>query len=192
MFEVCAHRWADLSERGAGLAILNDSKYGYSCHGGVLGLSLLRSTRHPDPEADMGAHEFTYSLMPHDGDWRNAGVDREAEALNTPPVAYRLNPGEPGPAGVAWAPFSISAQGGAGVAVAALKRREDGDGLVLRLWESHGGRGAATITWNIPVKQVAPADLLEAPLEHEGFAHGGATTKIPLRPFQIVTLSIRL
>src|SRR4030095_2727698 len=83
-FEVCAHRWMDLSESGGGLAILNDGKYGHSCRAGVMGLSLLRSTKFPDRDADMGEHQFTYSLMPHGGDWRSAGVEAEAEALNRP------------------------------------------------------------------------------------------------------------
>lgn len=188
MFEVCAHRWADISERGAGLALLNDSKYGHSCCEGMLGLSLLRSPVHPDPQADQGTHEFTYSLMPHEGDWRAAGVDREAEALNTPMIAYRLNAGESGPAGGHWSPLSLCCDGGASVAISALKKAEDGNGIILRVWECHGGRGTLRIRWNAPVSGVEATDLLERPMALDGFSHSGAETLLPLRPFQIVSL----
>src|SRR5579859_4276952 len=83
-FEVCGHRWADLGEAGYGVALLNDSKYGYDIHGSVMRLSLLRAPTHPDPNADRGRHRFTYALMPHLGDFRAAGVIAAAEDLNAP------------------------------------------------------------------------------------------------------------
>ena len=85
-FEVCAHRFADISEPGYGVALLNDGKYGHSAHGNVLGISLVRGPLYPDPFADEGEHHFTYSLFPHPGDWTEAGVTREAFALNSPLV----------------------------------------------------------------------------------------------------------
>ncbi|MEL7472840.1 MAG: glycoside hydrolase family 38 C-terminal domain-containing protein, partial [Planctomycetota bacterium] len=84
MFEVCAHGWADLSEPGLGVAILDDGKHGRSCRDNVMGVTLLRSPTHPDPGADRGEHTFTYSMLPHEGDWRAAMVDVEAELLSTP------------------------------------------------------------------------------------------------------------
>src|SRR5690349_2572835 len=78
-FEVCAQRWADLSETGYGVALLNDAKYGYDIHGNVMRLSLLRAPGWPDPEADRGVHRFAYALLPHVGDLRDAGVVAEAE-----------------------------------------------------------------------------------------------------------------
>ena len=86
-FEVCAHRWADLSEPGYGVALLNDCKYGYDIHGNVMRLSLLRARAGPIPESDQGAHRFAYALFPHAGDLREAGVIAEAEAFNVPLVA---------------------------------------------------------------------------------------------------------
>jgi hypothetical protein len=64
-FEVCAHKWADLSEPGYGVALLNDCKYGYDIAGNVIRLSLLRAPTWPDPVADRGHHRFTYRLFPH-------------------------------------------------------------------------------------------------------------------------------
>jgi alpha-mannosidase len=192
-FEVCAHRWVDLSEPGFGVALLNDCKYGHSCHDGVIGLTLLRSPKFPDPQADMGEHEFTCSLMPHDGDWRMAGVDREAEALNAPLIAVPLSPDRRGAVESKWAPFSIEADDAAGIEVSAVKRAEDDDRLIVRLVETHGGRGRAVIEWKLPVAEVETVDLLEQPLATEGFTHDPThrRTTVLLKPFQIVSLAAK-
>ena len=83
-FEVCAHKWADLSEPGYGVALLNDCKYGYDIAGNVIRLSLLRAPTWPDPVADRGHHHFTYRLLPHAGDLRDAGVIDAGYDLNVP------------------------------------------------------------------------------------------------------------
>jgi len=193
-FEVCAHRWMDLSEPGAGVAILNDGKYGHSCDKGVMGLTLLRSPKFPDPDADMGEHEFTYSVMPHEGDWRAAGVDREAEALNMPLIAYVLNPEEAGPRGKSWAPFTLETTGAGAVSIAAVKKAENDNRLILRVWESHGAHGELSIHWHLPIKHVEPVDLLERSFSEEslsskGVSHEGAVTKVHIAPFQILTFA---
>ncbi|HKD35973.1 MAG TPA: glycoside hydrolase family 38 C-terminal domain-containing protein, partial [Pirellulales bacterium] len=71
-YEVPGHKWSDLSEHGFGVALLSDCKYGYSTFGNVMRLSLLRSPKHPDPEADMGHHDFAYAIMPHAANWQDA------------------------------------------------------------------------------------------------------------------------
>lgn len=195
-FEVPAHRWMDLSAGGVGLAILNDCKYGHSCHAGVLGLSLLRSARFPDPRADIGEHEFTYSLMPHDGDWRRAGVDIEAEALNDPMIvvpiakAASASPSRDSPA---WSPFTIAHDPRSRLEILALKPGEDDDSLVLRLVETRGAATPVSITWHVPVSRVDEVDLLEhvdtlPASQRRGVSHTGNTTTLALGPFQIVTL----
>src|SRR4029078_2322616 len=83
-YEVPGHRWADLSEHGFGAALLRDCMYGSSCYAGALRMTLLRSPKSPDPEADMGTHEFSYALLPHVGGWRDGGVLREATLFNAP------------------------------------------------------------------------------------------------------------
>jgi alpha-mannosidase len=188
MYEVCAQRWMDLSEPGFGVALLNDGKYGHSCHESVLGLSLLRSPNFPDPRADRGTHEFTYSLMPHSGDWRAAGADREAEALNTPLWAVPLPGEQTGRFSGSWAPFTLEIQGAAGVQVTAVKRAEDDDRLIVRLVETHGGAGRVRIRWNAPVQAVELVDLLERALDSADVVHDGGVTTVALHPFHIVTL----
>lgn len=189
-FEVCAHRWVDLSEPGRGLAILSESKYGHSFRGGTIGLSLLRSTKFPDPDADMGEHSFVYSLMPHGGDWKAAGVDTEAEALNRPLFVVAGASGQ-----AAWAPFRLT--DGAGrplrLEVPAVKPAEDGRRLIVRFVETRGvGYSGAVIAWGFPVRAVESVDVVEAPrplgmLEHDA---GAGVTRFSIRPFEIVTLAV--
>src|SRR5207237_4175451 len=81
-FEVPALQWADLSDATHGVSLLNDCKYGNDAKGNVLRLSLLRSPEWPDPHADEGHHEFTYSLYPHGGSWRDALTVRQGYDLN--------------------------------------------------------------------------------------------------------------
>lgn len=197
-FEFPAQGWLDASELGAGLAVLAPSKFGYSCRRGArglnLGVSLLRAPTWPDPHADQGLHEFTIGLMPHAGDWRAAGVVHQAELLRSPPRST----GDAALAGsiarpaAAHAPFTLSTTGHAAVEVSALKHAEEGDDLILRLHECHGGHGELAIDWHIPVKSVRAVDLLERESEHAHAQalHSGARTTVALRPFQIVTLRV--
>lgn len=193
-FEVCAHRFADLSEAGFGLALLADCKYGFSALDSTLGLSLLRSPEWPDPQADRGEHEFTYALMPHAGDWRAAGVDAEGEALAAPLRAFPM-PSRPGRV-ASWAPFRINARGPVGIAVDAFKPAEEGGVSILRLHEQHGGRGRVEIEWAIPASRVDRVDLLERPIAPDGLEHhtdprnGPPRTGVAVGPFEIVTLAI--
>lgn len=194
MFEMCAHHWMDISEHGFGVALLNDCKYGHSCEANVMGLTLLRSPKWPDASADMGEHDFTYSIMPHAGEWREVGVDRQAALLNAPLILRALPVNQRGTTRHAFSPFDLSAQGPIGVTVAALKRAEEtvDDRLILRLVETHGGRGEVAIDWRFPVNDVTVVDLLERPTHEPGITHdcNAHRTTFGLRPFQIVTLAI--
>lgn len=198
-FEVCGHRFADLSEPGLGLALLSDCKYGFSAHDSTLGLSLLRAPAWPDPQADRGDHEFTYAVMPHAGDWRAAGVDAEGEALAAPLQCFAIqaSSASDGPARTPrWSPLHITTEGAIGIAIDAIKPAHDDDRLIVRLHESHGGRGTLHVDWNIEARTVMPVDLLERPTDLRNFEHhtdlrtGRSRTSMTLRPFQIVTLAI--
>lgn len=83
-YEVCAHKWIDMSERGYGVALLNDCKYGYRAKNGVISMNLLRSQIYPCSDQDKGENLFTFALLPHEGDVYAGGVAREAYALNRP------------------------------------------------------------------------------------------------------------
>ncbi|MDP9364457.1 MAG: glycosyl hydrolase-related protein [Chloroflexota bacterium] len=189
-FEVSGHRFADLSEPGYGVALLNDGKYGHGVHDNILSLSLVRGPLYPDPYADEGEHRFTYALFPHAGDWTAAGVAAEAFAFNSPLVATALGTGRGG------VPLSSALVETVGVplALGSTKPAEDGDGLILRLYEPHGARGAATLRFPDEVRRVEAVNLLEEPapgsvteLEHEG-----REVRLAVRPFQVLTLRVVL
>ncbi|MEO8882664.1 MAG: glycoside hydrolase family 38 C-terminal domain-containing protein, partial [Devosia sp.] len=134
MFEAPAHRFIDLSEPDFGLALLNNAKYGHSAKGNVLGLSLLRSPVYPDPLADEGKQSFTYALMPHAGDWFDGNVREEAEDLNQPLLSVAAK-------GVAEGVTTPIVVMGTPAAFSGLKPAEDGNGLILRIYEPAGRRG---------------------------------------------------
>ena len=83
-FEVCGHKWADISEGDYGVSLLSDSKYGWDIKGNVMRLTLLKGAISPDPDADRGRHQFSYALYPHAGDWRAAETVRRAYEFNVP------------------------------------------------------------------------------------------------------------
>jgi alpha-mannosidase len=184
-FEVCAHKWADLSEPGYGVALLNDCKYGYDISGNVIRLSLLRATTWPDPVADRGHHRFTYRLYPHEGDLRQAGVVDAGYDLNVPlqPVTTAAHPGT-GDARVSLVSVDVPH-----VVVDVVKRSEDRSGaLVVRLYEAWGRRGPVTIRVPWDIRRAALTDLLER--EVDEIPSRGPTVTFDTSPFQITTLRI--
>ncbi|HJV09085.1 MAG TPA: alpha-mannosidase [Acidimicrobiales bacterium] len=184
-FEVCAHRWADLSEAGYGVALLNDCKYGYDVRGDVLRLSLLRAPTAPDPECDQGRHRFTYALFPHAGDPLAGGVLEAASALNTPLTVVPTDR-HPGPLPPAQAFVSVDDPA---FALVAVKRADDGSGdLVLRGYEAAGGRRRVRIRVAMPVAGAHRTDLLERP-RHPLHVEAGAV-HLTVRPFELVTLRL--
>jgi alpha-mannosidase len=190
-FEVCGHRWADLSEAGYGVSLLNDSKYGYDARGSVLRLTLLRGPEWPDPDADRGRHEFTYSLLPHAGDWRAGDTVRRAWELNVPVVCVPA--GGAAAAGKAAASPKAAARSfvsvdGPGV-LEALKRAEDGDGWILRISEPHGGRGRVSVRMPRPLARVEACNHVEE--GSTAVPHDGAAFAFPIRPFEVRTFRLR-
>jgi alpha-mannosidase len=180
-FEVCGHRWADLGEAGYGVALLNDCKYGYDIRGSVMRLSLLRAPTHPDPTADQGAQRFIYALMPHAGDFRGAGVIAAAEDLNAPLRIAR------GTASVQRRRSLIEVDTPQ-VIVETIKRAEDSEATVVRLYEAWGGRTRARLRTTLPAARATVCDLLERELEVVP-VHDGAID-LELTPFKIVTLKL--
>lgn len=177
-YEVPGHRFADLSEHGFGAAVLTDSKYGYSCYGGDLRVSLLRAPKSPDPEADLGAHEFAYALLPHAGGWREAGVLAEAIRFNAP---VRWTPELP--------PGAFASVDDPNVVLDTVKRAEDSEALVLRLYEAHGARGVARVRLGVPFAAARRANALEE--EGDALAVEGGELVVPYRPHELVTVVVR-
>jgi len=188
-FEVCGHKWADLSEGDYGVALLNDCKYGYDIKDNVMRLTLIKSGIDPDPEADQGRHEFTYSLLPHAGGWREGGVVREAYALNYPVLA--INTPSHSARGKAQLParFSLAAVDVDHVLIETVKPAEDGEAVIFRVYECHQRRNpAVTLTLGLrPVRAVACnlMEEVETPVEIDG-----ANLRFAIAPFEIKTFKV--
>jgi alpha-mannosidase len=184
-FEVCAHKWVDLSEGDYGVALLNDGKYGHSLHHNMLGLSLLKGGIHPDPDADRGQHRFTYSLLPHAGDWRAGQVVRRAYELNAPLRATTA----PQSSLIARRSSFLSTPTDH-IVVETVKVAQDGDGLIVRLYEAHNQRGPASLAFERPIAGAVETDLLER--EIGPVLVEGNQLRFDVRPFEIKTLRVRL
>ncbi|MFF4571565.1 alpha-mannosidase [Streptomyces sp. NPDC001410] len=199
-FEVSGHRWVHIAEPGYGVAVLNDSTYGHDVSrtvreasearwgsprpgagGGTtttVRLSLVRAPRVPDPGADQGRHRFTYSLLPG-ADIADAVA--EGYALNLP---LRVTD-------AAGAPEPVVSVAGEGVTVEAVKLADDRSGdVVVRLYESRGGRASGALRTGFPLAGAQVTDLLERPLEDAAVRDDGGVS-VALRPFQILTLRLR-
>lgn len=180
-FEVPGHRWADLSEPAFGVSLLTDSRYGYATFGNVMSLSLLRGTMSPDAGADIGVHRLRYALYPHGGDWRAGGTVGTAACFNRPFVWPQGKPGE-----ILSRP--LVAASASNIVIDTIKPAEDGNGFVVRLYESCGSAAKARLTFGIAVRSIHRSNTLEDPLEKIASARDGCD--IVLRPFQILTLRI--
>jgi alpha-mannosidase len=142
-FESCAHRWVAVQEPGFGVAMLNDGRYGHAIATGFLGLTLLRSPRHPDPTMDRGQHRVRTALMPFAGDAaaRDVGVPAAAFRFNEPPRVVG-----PVPAGVRHQPIAVDVDGEANIEVTACRPDPAGSGdVLLRVVELRGARGELTV-----------------------------------------------
>ena len=182
-FEVCAQRWADLSEAGFGVALLNDCKYGYDVRGHTLRLSLLRAPTAPDPLCDRGRHRFTYALLPHGGEL--AAVVAAGYALGAPLVVRTSGPA----AGTRPAEHSLVACDDPGFVVETVKAADDGRGVVARGYEALGGRRRVRLRPGLPCTAAVRCDLLErdsdpVPLDSDG------ALGLTVRPFELVTLRL--
>jgi alpha-mannosidase len=167
-FEVPGHRFADLSEPDFGCAILNDGRYGYHAIGSELGLTLLRSAIYPDPLADEGEHRITYSLFSHQGSWSESDLLMEAEDLNRP-LYHAITAAPPG---TVFQPIKIAQK----AALSALKPSEDGNDLVLRLYEPTGSRCHPAIEVPAQWEIAGITNLLEEDVADPG---------VMLRPFEL-------
>ena len=181
-YEVPGHRWIDLGEHGFGVALLNDCKYGFSVFGGMMRISLLRSPKNPDPNADMGHHRFAYAIMPHAGGWREAGVVAAAMRFNAPVVFV--------PGAAPKEPVSYASVNDPNLVLDTIKQSEDGNGLVLRLYECHGARGTALVRCALPFKSAVLCNILE---EEVGTVNvvGDGVIEVSYAPFKILSLLLK-
>ena len=182
-FEAPMHRWVAMAEPGFGAALLNDCKYGYDAEGSLVRLSLLRAPTWPWDGADIGRHQMRYGIAV----FEDLGeVPALAEAFNHPMTLIRAEThGAAAPAG------GLVEVAAGGIAVEAVKRSEDGASVILRLWEREGRRQVAQLAFDVPVRAVWAADLLEAAGETLEIAPEGRLS-LAFGPFEIRTLKVQL
>ncbi len=183
-FEVPAMRWADLSDAKHGFSLLNDSKYGYDAKGNVLRLSLLRSPTWPDPHADEGHHEFTYSLYPHGGTWREALTIHQGYELNNRLIVQHVEAHR----GVLEGAHSFLTIEPDSVVLTAMKCAEDGDGIVLRFYEWAGKDAEVKVHLPTEARAASETDLMERPLRQLPLGSGMLT--VHTGPYEINTASV--
>lgn len=184
-FEVCGHRWADLSEGDFGVSVLSECKYGWDVHDHTLRLTLLKAGTHPDPDADRGAHSFTYGLLPHRGDWREETVE-EAYAF-AHPLLSRYAPANT--RGKLRPDYTLATVDDRGLVIETIKRAEDGDDIIIRLYEAFNTRGTATLTLGFDVAEACEVNLVEE--NPRPVTHDETTITFPYRPFEIKTFQVR-
>jgi alpha-mannosidase len=206
-FEVCCHRFADLSEHNYGVSILNDSKYGFATCGSTMRLSLLRAPKAPDAHADMGKHLIRWAILPHAGSLGPTTV-RAAYAFNNP-LTLASSPNAAALVVKDAAPIKLT--GDASLVLDTVKRGEDdedivrsgdddisgslpkrkGRSVVLRVYDSLGGRSRGTITTTWDVKRAFKCNLLEDDLE-EIEVRNGSELDIDLRPFEVASYRLEV
>ena len=171
-FEVCAHKWVDVSSGGYGFSLLNDCKYGHRVKDGKISLNLLRSTVYPDPEADRGEHEFSFAIFPHAGGVEDSDIRKHAYELNRPPVVL---------------PFTAEVKGvrtdNSNVIVDSVHREKDL--TVVRLYESSGATQTFNLISDFDEDERFKADMLVTTLTPIGAG------KIALRPFETMTVVLK-
>jgi len=183
-FEVAAQKWADLSESDYGIALLNDCKYGHDTRDNVMRLTLLRAPKSPGKTADVNkTHRFTYSILPHEGDYTN-GVVRAGYELNVPVIAESVKASK-GAMPARQSFFSVS---GENVVIDAVKKAEDDNGIIVRMYEAHGQRGRRTFSTSLPVKRIIETDLMER--EERVLKHRKGKVSLTFKPFQIRTIKL--
>ncbi|MDY6877235.1 MAG: alpha-mannosidase [Chloroflexota bacterium] len=201
-FETCAQKWVDLSEGGYGVSLLNDCKYGHDIQGNIIRLSLLRSPTMPDPEADQGEHRFVYSLLPHAGKWNEVTI-ANAYALNDPLLVTEKQGGRGAGGGGAegggtegggtegrykTCPYSLFSIDCPNVVIETIKQAEDGNGIIVRFYESQRRRGEVTLMAGFALDGVWRTDLLEE--DQVALTPDGNQVSLAVKPYEIVTLRL--
>lgn len=184
-FEVCAHKWADLSDGGYGLSLLNDCKYGYSIRNQTIALTLIKSGVEPNETSDQEEHYFTYAILPHEGGWKDADTVKEAYMLNLPVLSVHPTAEANAEREAVLPLLSVDSRN---VIVETIKKAEDGKGVIVRAYENENRRTTVNIVLGREFKKVTECDLLE---NECGFvAKKAQTFSFEINPYEIKTFRI--
>lgn len=181
-FEVCAHKWMDVSEGNYGFTLMNDCKYGHSADENSIALTLLKSSTEPNEAADQEEHRFTYSILPHSGDWRVAASPEMAYMLNIPVTAV------PGQGGKATLP-AFAQVDCENVMIESVKRALNQDATVIRLYECYGERAHVTLTLGGKPDSVHAISMME---DDQGqLPVNGNTVEFDIKPYEILSFMVK-
>lgn len=184
-YEVCAHKWADLSEGGYGVSLLNNCKYGYSIQESTLRITLLKAGMTPDPTLDRGLHRFTYSLLAHKGSCYEGDTIAEAFRLNHP---LYISPVE-AHGGILPDSQAFVSCPDKNIIIETFKRSEDGNAFILRIHETCNTTTLSQICFAMPFDKAQECDLMEQPLE-EPIIEGSRMLSFTIKPFEIKTFKL--
>jgi len=185
-FEVPAQKWADLSETNYGVSLLNDCKHGYDIKENVMRLTLLRSPIEPDETADRTKHKFVYSLLPHAGTWRDSRVIQESYKLNYPVIVKKLEKNEEGSLPDN---FSFIKVHDPDVVIETIKKAEDDDSVLVRLFEDKGSRKSEVeIEFFRSIKKAVECNLIEQEEKEITFKDNKIVFNIT--PYEIKTFKV--
>ena len=184
-FEVCGHKWADLSESDYGVSIINDCKYGYDIKDSLMRITLMRAPNNPDPVGDKGVSTFVYRLYPHAGNWSQAETVRYAFELNQPLKGY-VAPSQEGKLECEKSFIEVSRRN---IAVDAVKPAQDGNGIIVRMYEAGKSRGNVKVKFNFAdVKKVIECNLME--VDENEIAVNANEFEFDITPNQVRTFRV--
>jgi alpha-mannosidase len=201
-FELAAQRWADVTDRGGdhGVTLLNDSKYGFSFEQNVLRMSLVRGPRRGYPDTPemwsdqsdeplVGIHHVKYALVPHRGGWQALAPTRLGVAYNAP-LLVQFEPAHAGELGRTFSALNVEP---ANVVVEAVKKAEDSNELIVRLYETGGKAADSVLSFNRAPQAARETDMLEwdkyvAP---KSFVIEGKKIKVPVAPHEVKTIRVK-
>ena len=183
-FEISAHKWIDLSQPDYGVALLNDCKYGHFVEGNILDINLLRSSSWPDPTADRAEHKFTYALYPHYGNHIDGNVVHAGYELNVP-LSYHLEKPHDGSIPSNWAFVKPDKNN---IIVDAVKRSEENESIVVRMYESEGKNAEASLKFGVDIQSAELTNLMEEPITNIPICQN--EIRLNFNPFAIQTIKI--
>ncbi len=184
MFEVCAHKWADLSQGDKGVSIINDCKYGYDIDNNLMRITLMRAPVLPDATADKGVSTFRYGIYAHENRWDDADTVKEAFRENIPLKAVFVPSGNSTKREQSFIKTDDDR-----IMIDAVKPAQDGDGIILRVYETHSHSGKVKITLPFEIDKLWECNMMEvneAPLSFEE-----NTFTFDVHPFEVKTFRIK-
>lgn len=181
-FEVCGHKWGDVSDGGYGVSLLNDCKYGYSIQNSDMELSLLRSADHPSDTCDKGIHRFSYWIYPHAGSVRDGKVAQTGYEVNVPLLVTegtrKMKEG------------SYLYTDCDNIIIDTVKKAENGDDIIIRMFETYGTVSEGKLCFGFPAAGCTETDLLEQFIAEVPVM--GTSISFKINPYEIKTYRVHV